>query len=66
MAPFTGAILTVGKARAAGWAEGRLTGGSLALIVYVLHRRDPVFLVGVSITTAIKTDPNSREDMRKP
>ena len=27
--------------------------GSLALLVYVLHRRDPVFLVGVSINTAI-------------
>ena len=27
--------------------------GSLALVVYVLHRRDPVFLVGVSINTAI-------------
>lgn len=27
--------------------------GSLALIVYVIHRRDPVFLTGVSINTAI-------------
>jgi lipid-A-disaccharide synthase-like uncharacterized protein len=27
--------------------------GSLALVAYVLHRRDPVFLVGVSINTAI-------------
>lgn len=27
--------------------------GSLALLVYVIHRRDPVFLVGVSINTAI-------------
>lgn len=28
-------------------------GGSLALIVYVVHRQDPVFLAGVSINTAI-------------
>ena len=27
--------------------------GSLALIVYVVHRKDPVFLAGVSINTAI-------------
>ena len=27
--------------------------GSLCLLIYVLHRKDPVFLVGVSINTAI-------------
>jgi len=27
--------------------------GSVALVIYVLHRRDPVFLMGVSINTAI-------------
>ena len=27
--------------------------GSLALVVYVIHRQDPVFLAGVSINTAI-------------
>ena len=27
--------------------------GSAALVIYVLHRRDPVFLMGVSINTAI-------------
>ena len=43
--------------------------GSLALVVYVIHRQDPIFLAGVSINTAIYVRNLvllSRPDMPRP